>query len=682
MQKLVKLRIDDQEVQAPAGMNLIDAADLAGIHIPNLCYLKGMKGIGACRLCLVEVEGLKAPVIACNTKVKDEMVVHTQTERVQEVRQFVIDLILSMHPLDCVTCTKAGNCNLQQYAYDMGLKDTSFSRKKFTYPVDDGNPFVTRDPQYCILCGRCVRICREQGTHVLDFMGRGIDSKVVTANDMPLQDSGCTFCGSCVDVCPVNALREADRERKGREWELVHKDSVCLLCGSGCNITASTKEEMVQKINSGRKAASPEEQFICAYGRFGYDYVDGDARVTAPMIKTGGELKEVSWSQALENVAYKLQNSGESTGFISVAGIQNEDALLLKSFARDVVQTPNLDSTVSLYARSDQMEKSQAGEWNKTDLVVLVGMDPSQWSRVLPALDAVVRRKSNRKAKFININSRENKIGEAAHVNLSGDEISSIKGMIKAASQQEGIKMDSKLLSQIQDVNLDEDLTQAGEIFANSNQPLILAHPAYFDAASNLAQIKGSAAAVPLESNSRGVVLMGVKTEGKSFREMSALNQDLALQGKSAVKVLYALGDVPLGKRPAGVDYLVVQGSHLTKLAREADVVLPAVTYLESGGTIVDYLGRLKEMEQVIEPRREAKSHRDIFIQLAKNMGKTLKKPAKSEIKKAASTTLPLDVGRMDKQDIDINSKRLLETLNSSVLNTSRLLWLKEAGLA
>ena len=161
MERMVKFQVDGKQGEAPAGMNLIDAVELAGIHIPNLCYIKGMKGIGACRLCLVEVEGLKAPVIACNTKVKDGMVINTKTERVQEVRKFVIDLLLSMHPLDCMTCTKAGGCNLQQYAYDFELKESSFTRKKSGYPTDEANPFIKRDPEYCILCGRCVRVCKE-----------------------------------------------------------------------------------------------------------------------------------------------------------------------------------------------------------------------------------------------------------------------------------------------------------------------------------------------------------------------------------------------------------------------------------------------------------------------------------------------------------------------------------------
>jgi NADH dehydrogenase/NADH:ubiquinone oxidoreductase subunit G len=203
MGKMIHLTIDDKPVQATEGTTLIDAAEMNGMHVPNLCYLKGMKGIGACRLCLVEVEGMKAPLLACTTKVKEGMSVNTKTEKVQEVRRFVIDLILSMHPLDCMTCTKAGVCNLQQYAYDFELKESNFTRKKFGYPVDAANPFIKRDPDYCVLCGRCIRICRSQDTNVLDFSGRGVGARVGTAEEKPLQESGCTFCGSCIDVCPV-----------------------------------------------------------------------------------------------------------------------------------------------------------------------------------------------------------------------------------------------------------------------------------------------------------------------------------------------------------------------------------------------------------------------------------------------------------------------------------------------
>src|SRR3990172_1965915 len=316
MAKLINLRIDGKDVKVAEGTNLIDAAEVAGVHIPNLCYLKGMKGIGACRLCLVEVEGSKAPVIACNTKVKEGMNVLTQTEKVVEIRKFVTDLILSMHPLDCMTCTKAGVCNLQKYAYDFEIKESNFSKKRFGYPTDEANPFIKRDPEYCVLCSRCIRICKAQDTNVLEFSGRGVGAKVVTGNEKPLQESGCTFCGSCVDVCPVNALLEADRWRKGREWEYEKVNSVCLSCGSGCSISVSTKDGEVVKINAGAPDGTAE-RYICAIGRFGFDSLHSEMRLRTPMKRVNGELRETSWEDALATVAENLKSAGPDAAIIS-----------------------------------------------------------------------------------------------------------------------------------------------------------------------------------------------------------------------------------------------------------------------------------------------------------------------------------------------------------------------------
>jgi NADH dehydrogenase/NADH:ubiquinone oxidoreductase subunit G len=175
-----------------------------------------------------------------------------------------------------------------------------------------------------------VRVCKEQGTNVLDFMGRGVGAKVVTAMDKPLQESGCTFCGSCVDACPVNALLEADRWRKGRAWDYEKTKSVCLSCGNGCDIIASTKDGSVVKINAGAPEGSVEN-YICAIGRFGFDSITSDARITVPMIRVDGELKETTWKDALRVVAEKLKKTGKNTGIISTGSILNQDAFVLST---------------------------------------------------------------------------------------------------------------------------------------------------------------------------------------------------------------------------------------------------------------------------------------------------------------------------------------------------------------
>ncbi|MDH5203268.1 MAG: molybdopterin-dependent oxidoreductase [Nitrospirota bacterium] len=681
MADIVGLTIDGKDVHVPESMNLLDAAELAGVHIPHLCYLKGMKGIGACRLCLVEVKGMKAPVIACNTRVRDGMIVNTKTEKVEDVRKFVIDLILSMHPLDCMTCTKAGICRLQQYAYDFGIKESSFTRKKFSYPVDEANPFIKRDPDYCILCGQCVHICKAQGTSVLDFMGRGVEAKVVTAGDKPLQESDCTFCGSCLDVCPVNALLEADRWRKGREWEYEKVNSVCLLCGNGCEITISTKEGSIQKINAGA-AESFAERYICAYGRFGFDCIEAETRIAYPMKRVNGELKETTWEDALSIVAVKLKTAGKDVGFISIAGIENEDALILKKLAKDVVKTKNLDTTMSLYADSDSLKNSQTADINEADLIVLVGLSPSQWERILPALDAAVRKRVNSGAKLIVINSSETKIAEASTISLTGDEVSNLKAIVKVLIDK-GFKADKEIESSVKDAEVSEDIEKAASLFAEAKEPLIFSSPSLFWASANISLLKGKIISVALESNARGIALMGLTTEGRTYKEMVGTAERKEQSALSGVKVLYTVGEVPLNKRPDGIDFLIVQNSHLTELAQQADVVLPSATFLESAGTIIDYMGRLKYLPKVIEPQGVSKSHRDIFIHLAKIMGSLLKRPADAEVKKATRAKIKLSFSPfVKKEEFDISPGELIESINASVINGSRLLWLKEVERA
>jgi NADH dehydrogenase/NADH:ubiquinone oxidoreductase subunit G len=670
MGNMIKLTIDGKKVQAPEGTNLIEAAELAGVHIPNLCYLKGMKGIGACRLCLIEIEGMKGPVIACNTKVKEGMVVNTRTDKVQEIRKFVIDLILSMHPLDCMTCTKAGVCNLQKYAYDFGIKESSFTRKKFGYPIDEANPFIKRDPDYCVLCGRCVRVCSEQGTNVLEFMGRGVGAKVVTANDKPLQESQCTFCGSCVDACPVNALLEADRWRKGREWEYEKIDSVCLLCGNGCDITVSTKDGKVQKISAGAEKGSAEK-YICAYGRYGFDCIEAETRVTAPMKRVDGQLKETTWEDALKAVGEKLKKAGKEAGIISVGGIQNEDALILSKFAKEAVKTKNIDTTVSLYADSEALKNSQAGEIDKADLIILIDINPSQWERILPALDASIRKRVNRAAKLIVINEAETKIGEAATLNLKGDMPLILKQIAKALIEK-GQKADKKTEAAVKSVKATEETEKAAAMIAEAKEPLILTSPSMFNASANIAQMKGKIIAVPLESNARGAVLMGLAGGGKSYKEMAS----------GGMKALYAVGEVPVTKRPK-TDYLIVQNSHMTELAKQADIVLPSAVFLEAAGTMIDYMGRMKYLPKVIEPQGQARSHREIIIQLAKEMGVTLKRPTEAEVKKAAQAKTKLSACSFEKKKgFEISAGEVIESVNASVINGSRLLWLKETEKA
>jgi NADH dehydrogenase/NADH:ubiquinone oxidoreductase subunit G len=669
MSKTVSLKIDGKDVKATEGANLIDAAESAGIHIPNLCYLKGMRGIGACRMCLVEIEGMKSAVVGCITRVKEGMSVKTTTPQIEETRKFVLDLILSMHPLDCMTCTKAGVCTLQQYAYDAGIKESTFTRKNFGYSIDEANPFIKRDPDYCILCARCVRVCKEQGTNVLDFMGRGVGSKVSTAQDGPLQDSGCTFCGSCVDACPVNALLEADRWRKGREWEYTKTASACLACGNGCDIIISTKDNSIVKINSGADEESVEK-YICAIGRFGFDALLSDQRIAVPMKRVGNELQETTWEDALGIAAEKLK-SAKVKGIISSAGILNEDASALSKLASDVIKTKDIDTTVSLYSDADSIKSSDIIDMDGSDLIVLAGLDPSQWERVLPALDAAVRKRISRGAKLIVINSSDSKAGTVAAVNIIGDEASSLAQIAKSISAKSD-KAPKEMSSLLADTNTTEDSDKAAELLAGAKSSVIFCSPALFNASRNISLLCGAnVVAVPFEANARGVIAVGLEAKGKSYQDI--------LSGKT--DALYVIGETPAAGRP-DTKFLVVQTSYLTGLAKEADVILPSATYLESAGSIVNYLGKIKKVNKAVAPAGDSKQHKDIFEALAEAMGTTLK-VSKTDIKKAVKTKAKAKVSPFEKQQgLDINPADFTESINRSMIKGSRLAWLKEAEKA
>ena len=421
----------------------------------------------------------------------------------------------------------------------------------------------------------------------------------------------------------------------------------------------------MQKINSGAAAGSAE-RYLCAYGRFGFDSIEAESRLRVPMKRIDGELKETTWEDALTIVADKLRKAGKEAGFISVAGIENEDALILKKIAKNIVKTKNFDTTLSLYGDSESFRNSQKADIDKADLILLVDLNPSQWERVLPALDASVRRRVNRGAKLIVINSSDTKIEEVAAVTLKGNVTSSLKRIAKALTGK-GLKADKKIAAAVKDEEITEDIEKAADLISKANEPLIFSSPSLFEASANIALIKGKVISVGLESNARGVVLMGLTTEGKTYKEMTGTEPGKGQGAKSAVKVLYAVGEVPLQTRPEGLEFLIVQNSHLTDLARQADIVLPSATFLEAAGTIVDYMGRLKYLPKVIEPQAESKSHREIFIALAKVMGTKIKLPTEAEVNKAVRIKTKLSFSPFAKKEgPDISPGEFIESINAS----------------
>lgn len=242
---MITFFMNEKEITVEEGTFILEAARENKIDIPTLCYDENLSSFGGCRLCVVEVEGSKKLVASCSTKVKEGMVVHTESEKVVKARRDILDLLLSNHPKDCLTCEKAGNCDLQNYAYRYGVREPSFTGEKKNYPIESLNPVMERDQNKCILCGKCVRVCKEvQITNAIDFIGRGFNSKIGTAFDKPIDYENCRLCGQCISVCPTGAI--TNKQLKGvRPWEVTKVRTTCPFCGTGCNFDLNVKDGKV-----------------------------------------------------------------------------------------------------------------------------------------------------------------------------------------------------------------------------------------------------------------------------------------------------------------------------------------------------------------------------------------------------------------------------------------------------
>jgi formate dehydrogenase alpha subunit len=349
----VTLTINGREIEAQPGQTIFAAASEAGIEIPHLCYHERLPATGACRMCVVEVKGARALVTSCTTPVSDGMEVQTDSERVRKARRIIIELLVSNHPLDCMTCELAGNCRLQDYAYEYGVKGSRFEGEKAEFPLQDDNGFIVRDYSKCILCGRCVSACAQvRYRNVIDFTGRGFKTKIATPYDGELDKNTCEFCGECVAVCPVGALTERERVGKGREWEFTKVRTTCPYCGVGCTLELSVKDGRIVR------STAPEDEgtnkgSLCVKGRFGLGFVDHPDRLRTPLVRKNGKLVESTWDEALDLVASKLkeikENTGaDSIGFFSSAKATNEENFVFQKFARAVIGTNNVDHCAHL----------------------------------------------------------------------------------------------------------------------------------------------------------------------------------------------------------------------------------------------------------------------------------------------------------------------------------------------
>ena len=444
--KTVTLTINGQEVQGREGDTILEVAQSAGVDIPTLCHDPRLEPYGACRMCLVEVEGARGPMASCGTAIREGMKVETHSEKIMKMRKFILELLLTNHPLDCPVCEAAGDCKLQDYAYEYLVDMVPWGWRP-PEAVDPGeHPNIAHFGSRCILCGRCVRICREvMGIGCWGYLNRGYDSEVDTPYRLPLKEVECVSCGQCVSTCPVGAIAGQRTAQGARAWQTTKSVTTCSYCADGCQVTLHGYQGNVVKAEA-RAESGLNKGNLCVKGRFGLGYTNAPDRITTPLVRDAkGRLQDSTWEDALKLVAEKISavggNGGEAVGAICGTHITNEAAYLLQKLVREVVGSNNLDSIDSAEGAahdegldavfgSTVAADSRSG-LAKADVILVVGANLTESHPVL-ALEVIKALRTGKKV--IVIDPRRTEIAAKASLHLAvkpGTDLAAIRAMMR-----------------------------------------------------------------------------------------------------------------------------------------------------------------------------------------------------------------------------------------------------------
>lgn len=348
---MAKIMINGESYEVKNDITILQACREIGIEIPTLCHDDRLEPHAACRLCIVEIEGVRNLSTSCTMKVAEGMNIQTHSKNVMNTRKELLDLLFSNHPNDCLTCEKSGECKLQDYCYEYGVLGGSYKGEKRNLPIDYSNHFYTYDPNKCILCGKCVRVCSElQCTNAITIDERGFHTSIATPFRKGLEHSTCVSCGNCVAVCPVGALTPKKRQ-KVRTWETKKVKTTCSYCGVGCQLNLIVHEDKVIGAEPGRGV--PNDGLLCVKGRFANAFINHKDRLKTPLIRKNGVLEEATWEEALELIVSKVQSTKEKHGTNALGGFSsarctNEENYLFQKLFRAVIGTNNVDHCARL----------------------------------------------------------------------------------------------------------------------------------------------------------------------------------------------------------------------------------------------------------------------------------------------------------------------------------------------
>jgi len=633
--------VDGKTLTAPAGTLLIEACRKAGIEIPAFCYYPGLSLQAACRMCVVRQEKVGKLQTACTTTVAEGQVFITESAEIAQARKATIQLLLGNHPLDCPVCDAGGECELQDMTFKYGAGESLYAEAKQHREEQQWSPAVYFDRPRCILCYRCVRMCGEgMDVWALGVQNRGVSSSISPNGDDHLD---CEQCGMCIDICPVGALTSGSYRYKTRPWEMNHVSTVCTHCADGCKVTLGVRQSndgstIVRADN--RDKSGMNGDFLCAKGRFGFDFVESPERLTTPLVRNAkGKLEPATWEHALRFAAGKLKEIRDSKGGTAIGVIgsnrtTNEENYLLQKFARTILGTNNIDHERSTayadFARAlAGTEGKTAGlqEIAKAPAILLVGGNPTEEHPLLAwTLRTNVR--LNRARLYV-ANSESIKLERQAKATLT---------LAPDGYKDLAVTLDGA----------EDEFSKA--VMAEESLVVIFGEEFRGQAVADLVSWglkRGNVRFASLgdHANSRGAADMGLfpdllpgyvpVTSPGAFAEYPGLP---AMQGKTLKEMLATrdklgalliVGANPVPKLKAGAEtffgtFVIVQDLFLTETVAAADVVFPAASLYEKSGTVTNTFGDLQLVRKAGD-RAGVKSDFEILVRLADAMGANIK---------------------------------------------------------
>jgi len=632
--KLVNLKIDGREVQVPAGTLVIEATRRIGTEVPSFCYYPGLSLQAACRMCLVEVE--KAPKLqtACTLVATEGMVVHTNTDQVRSARKYMLEFLLTNHPLDCPVCDKGGECELQDMVFRYGADSSRFVEEKIHRPEEKWSDLVYYDAPRCILCFRCVRVCDEgMDVKALGVGMRGAHSIIIPNGGDHLD---CEECGMCIDICPVGALTSGTYRYKTRPWEMQYVSTVCTHCSNGCKTTLSVRNHEIVRANN-RDLSGINNDFLCVKGRFGFDFTTHPERIKQPLLRKDGKLYPVSWEEAAHTAAAKLKeihaaNGADAIGFIGSNRTSNEENYIFQRLARATFGTNNIDHhrtadyTGLVTALGDRAADSTLTmeQLYESRTVLFIGNDAAYQNPLVAwQIRSGIR---HHDTKLFLVNARETKLHRKANqfVQIPAVQEAAAVRWLATGEGQFSQSVAEQLAALRSALEAEQNVAI---VFGSELSGAAIGHLVTFGS-----KLQGTTRYMALGdyANSRGAADMGVlpdRLAGYAYLDDKSASQSLqrlwgaqvpAKPGLTApqmveaaqsgkLKALYVVGANPFkhfGKSGAGrgsLQLLIVQEMFLAETAQQADIVFPAASAYEKDGTVTNTSGEIQLLRKAAE---------------------------------------------------------------------------------